>query len=236
MENKDIEKILKESAEEVKVKDFSEKWKDINDRIQSLQNVELKETTSETVLATTVNSSSYQNTTRKRIIYSVCAVFLFIAVCLAIVLPVTLKKSDNIKYLTFNELTNQTVSENEFYKKIEETDLELVNIEKFVVNSYVLLYTKEDGLLVGGKLEIVDETDGVWSEIVFYDSIIKSSFDIGKDYKTCGINGFNIEYKTELTEDYYTSKVKAVKNSTSYELECLSLDENIESFFEKIFG
>lgn len=239
MENKDIEKLLKESADEVQMKDFSERWEKLKVRIDSAQRVALEETTSETVLATSANSNLSQNSIKTKIIISVCAVFLIIAICLAIVLPITLKKdgapisNGETKYLYFDDLDYVMVSENEFYSKLEETDLKIFNTENFILDNYFLLYT-EESVLVGGKLELFDEVDGVYSEVVFYDTSVKSSLEIINDYKTCNINGVNIIYKYEPTEDYYI--VKAVNDNTSYELKCTAADENVESFFEKLFG
>ena len=235
MENKDVEKLLKESAEELKAKDFSERWKNISERINSAQEVEIKETTSETVLVTSVNTNTSQNSIRKKIGFSVCAVFLLRVMCLAIVLPITLKTNDKPIFFNLDELNNDGVSEDEFYNKIYEADLKIFNIEDFDVDSYILFYT-EDNIVVGGKFEINDEDEGIYSKVIFYDTSVKSSFEIGEDYKSYNVNGFNIEYKTALFEELYSTTAKAVGANISYEFECLAIDENIESFFDKLFG
>ncbi|MBD5631799.1 MAG: hypothetical protein HDP34_01025 [Clostridia bacterium] len=233
MENKDIEQLLKESADEVKVKDFSERWENIKDRICSTKEIELKETTSETVLATSANSNLSQNSVRKKIIISVCAIFLLIGLCLAIVLPLTLKNNDKI-YFNLNELKHEIVTEDEFYAQIEETALKIFDLKSFEVDNFVLYYT-EDNIVVGGKIEISDEE--TFATVVFYNTSVKSSFEIGTDNKTCVKGGYNIEYITEIDADeLYSSMAKAVGANISYEFDCLSLDENIETFFEKIFG
>ena len=234
MEDKEIEALLKESAEEVKVKDFSERWEKLKGRIDSAQEVELKETTSETVLATNANTNISQISVKNKIIVSLCSVFFLIVLCLAIVLPLTLKNNGKI-YFNLLELIGVPVSENEFYDNLGESDLKVVNLEKFEIDSYALLYT-QDNLLVGGRVDISDE-DGVMASIVFYDSTVKSSFEADEDYKTCNTNGFNIEYKTVLDEDeLYSTTARAVSTNISYEFKCLSVTENIETFFEKFFS
>lgn len=235
MENKDIEKLLKESANEVKIKDFSERWEKIKERIDSAQEVELKETTSETVLATSSNTSVSQNSVRNKFIVSVCAVFLIIGICLAIVLPLTLKHNDKI-YFSLHELTPVTVTENEFYDNLDKTDLKIFNLEKFEVNSYALLYT-QDNILVGGRFDITDEEEGVLVSLTFYNSSVTSEFKADKDYNLYNVNGFKIDYKTKLNDNgLYLTTAKAVGKNISYELKCLSGEENIETFFQKFFG
>ena len=236
MEDKDIEKYLKERAEEVKVKDFSERWNSISERINSAQEVELKATASETVLATSSNSNMSNNAVSKKLIISLSMVFLAIALCLAIVLPITLKKTGEQIYFNFNDLSNTSVSADEFYDKIEEADLNIVDIQKFEASSYGLYYT-EDNKVAGGRFDIFDEDEVVFVKVIFYSTLVKSSFETGEDFKSCNVNGFKIEYKTGLSEDeQYETRAKAVSDSINYELVCLSADENIENFFNKLFG
>ncbi|MDE7167730.1 MAG: hypothetical protein K2O28_02645 [Clostridia bacterium] len=237
MEDKDIEQYLKERADEVKVKDFSERWEKLKGRIEAAQEVELKETASETVLATSSNGNVSSNAVRKKLIISLSAVFLAIALCLAIVLPITLKKNDVRHYLSFKDLSSsEALTADEFYDQIEETDLNIVDIQKFEASSYGLYYTDENKV-VGGRFDIFDEDEGILASIVFYDIIVISSFEIGEDFKSCDVNGFYIEYKTEPDDDeLYSTRAKAVGTKISYEFDCLSADENIETFFNKFFG
>ena len=234
MENKDIEQLLQESADEVQVKDFSERWENIKGRINSAQEVELKETTSETVLATSSSGTVSSNTVIKNWIYSIGAFFLFIAVCLAVVLPITLKQNNTPMYLDLFKLESKLVSEDEFYNKINETDLKLFETEDFEIDNYKLLFT-EDNIVVGGSLDVADED--IYATVVFYGTSVKSSFKIGTDYNARTINGFHLEYMTKPDDDgLYSTKAQAVSINICYEFECWSLAENVESFFNKILG
>ncbi|MDE6667974.1 MAG: hypothetical protein K2K38_06475 [Clostridia bacterium] len=237
MEDKDIEQYLKERADEVKVKDFSERWEKLKGRIEAAQEVEVKETASETVLATSSNGNVSNNAVRKKLILSLSAVFLAIAVCLAVVLPITLKKNDVRQYLSFKDLAaSDMLTADEFYGQIEETNLVIVDIQKFEASSYLLYYT-DDNEVVGGKFDVFDEDEVIFANVVFYDTIVESSFEIGEDFKSYNINGFRIDYKIGLNEkEQYKTTAKAVSDSINYELVCLSAEENIESFFNKFFG
>ncbi len=234
MRNKDIEKLLKESVEEVKVKDFSERWTEIRGTISQEQNDVLQETSTETVLSTSSNSNVTKKSASKKIIYSLCAFFLLTVLCLAIVLPITLNKGGERKYLNLSDLTVKVVTDSVFSDKLNETGLEIVNFDKLEINVYMLIVDGND--IVGGGLEVIDEVYGIYSELMFFDLSVESLFKIGEDYKTCKINGFEIEYSTELTDGNYVSKIKALKRNTKFQIECIALEEDITGFLEKIFG
>ena len=91
--------------------------------------------------------------------------------------------------------------------------------------------------MFGGGFDIFDEDEIVLAKIIFYETTIISSFEIGEDFKPYNVNGFHIDYKTELNEEeQYETVAKAASDSIIYELDCLSAEENIESFFNKLLG
>ena len=235
MEDKEIEQLLKESADKIKMKDFEERWEAISDRINANQSCECKEEIQSTVLVTSANRTQTHNLLRKRIIVSVCSIFAVILLCLAIVLPIVLKKDKGPKYYLFLNLTNSNVTESQFFDGIGKSDLTLIELSDFDMSSFTFYYT-EDNKLVGGALELSDEELGVYSELTFYLNIVMSGFGVGTDYKDYSVNGYNVIYNTEYAEEAYTTKAKATKANMVYELSILSLDDNLESLFDKLFN
>ena len=175
MEDKEIEQLLKESADKIKMKDFSERWEEIRDRLDFPQSAEVTVESGETVLATSSNVNMTQHTMRKKVLYSLCTVFLLIVICLAVVLPLTLNRNSERKYLTWSDLTEHNVSESEFFDGLEKSNLKIVDFAKYQIEQYFLYYSPEE-VLVGGSLEFLDEECGVLATIRFYDSIVKSPF------------------------------------------------------------
>ena len=235
MEDKEIEHLLKESAEKIKMKDFSERWSVISEKIQSSQVLGDNVTADQTVLVSQTNNVLSRASITKKIVYSVCSVFLFVAICLAVVLPICLIKNEEQPRYALNGLNSFNVSESSYYDEIHKSGLAVIDFSGFETNIYTLFYTKDD-VLVGGGAEITDEEFGGYIELVFYTDKVTSQFDIGLDFKKCVINGYKIEYKTETTEDFYSTKAKAVKGNIVYELDCLAVEENIEVLFEKLFS
>ena len=234
MEDKEIENILKESANNVKLKDFNDRWDEINPKLDLSQNIDLTEKKPETVLVTSSSSNHTHNNKINKYLYSLIAVFLVAILCLAIILPLTLKNNDRT-YFNEDELTNIAVSESEFYDKVKDSDLNIVDFSKFEINKFVLLYSPDD-ILVGGMLEFIDEELMVFTTVTFYDSSVISYFNFGEEHKDLVINETSIIYNITLSEDLYEVKALANSGNINYEFECLVLDEEINGFFNKIFG
>ena len=234
MDDKSIEQNLKESADRIKTKDFSERWKDISGRIQTVSEVD-KEVIKDAVLLEASGVNTSQSPVRKNFIISICALFLIFAVILAIVLPIVLNRNESPSYLNPDQLTYKKMSKDEFYTELKNSDIELVDISKFEINVYYLGYTDEMEI-AGGIVEALDEADDIIAEIYFYKDIVVSTFDVGSESKEYVTNGIIVEYATVIDEEFYNSKAKATKNKIIYNISCLALEEDISSFFEKLFG
>ncbi len=235
MEELEVEKLLKESSEKIKMKEFSERWDKISEKIQTVSGCEQKEVVQSAVLATTANENFQTNTVKRKIIYSVCGLFLIIVLCLAIVLPVMLAKNEAPKLYAVKDLKRVSVSESEFDSAIAESDLSITDLSEYNKDIYALLYNS-DNVLFGGSLELTDDELGIYTLLVFYKNNIISDFTVGEEYIESEVNGYKIKYKTVFADDSYTTKAIAEKGNMVYELDCLALENNIESFFEKLFG
>ena len=188
MEDKEIEQLLKESADKIKMKDFSERWEAISDRINESQSCVCQEKVQSTVLVTASNQTQSDNTFRKKVIFSVLGLFVAIVTCLAIVLPITLGRNNEKKYL-FNELTNFNVTESEFYDAIAESDLKLLQLSGFEQDSFLTYYTS-DSKIVGGSVELTEEELGVYIKLVFYTNNVVSKFEVGTGLIDINVKGY----------------------------------------------
>lgn len=127
------------------------------------------------------------------------------------------------------------MSKNEFYAELKNSEMELVDISDFEIDVYYLAYNDEMEI-VGGRFEAVDEVYGLIVEINFYKDIVNSIFDVGPESKEYNIDGLIIEYTTVFDDEFYNTTATATKNKIRYNINCLSLEEDISRFFEKIFG
>lgn len=235
MEDKDIEQMLKDSADKIKMKDFSERWEAISDRIQAGQSCECKETVQSAVLVAPNSKTVTEDTFKKKIIISICSLFAAVLICLAILLPVVLnKKKEPTRYL-FNSLLNSQVTGSEFFDAVDNSDLVLIGLSGYELNAYTLYHTPDNNL-VGGKIELNEEEFGALVELAFYKYNVTSKFEVGTEYEEYTVNGYKIIYNTENSEDFYTTKAKATKGNMVYDLNVTSLDDNLTSLFDKLFG
>lgn len=235
MDDKEIEQKLKESAQKIKAKDFEERWATISERIDADQSQDGGDEVQSAVLVTSANTVHTVNSLRKKFLFAFCGIVAAIAICLAIVLPIVLGKDKGQKYYYILNLTNESVSESEFFDGIEQSDLTLFDLTDFELDTFSLYYTA-DGGLAGGGVEVIDESLEIFAKLVFYTNNVRSDFEVGTDYSEYVVNGYNVNYKTENAEVFYTTKAKATKGSMVYELTITAADDNPKILFDKLFG
>lgn len=234
MEDKEIERRLKESVEKIKMKDFEERWEAISDRIGAGHSCEGAERIQSAVLVTSDNRTQSQSSVRKIIIFAICSIFAVAAIILAIVLPLTLGKNKGQKKFLSQELVSVSATESSFYNAVNNSSLKVIDLSEFSKDQYFLYYTN-DNELAGGSVEVIVEELGVYIELVFYRDNVISKFEIGTDYKEYTVNGYKVIYSTENAEVYYAAKAKVTKANIVYELTITSGDDNIQSVFDKLF-
>lgn len=225
MDDKNIERNLKDSADNIGTKDFSERWKEISGRIKADTEKD-QAINKDLVLVEASGVNTSQSAIRKNFIISICTLFLIIVVILAIVLPIVLNINENPSYLNPSQLAYKSMSKNEFYAELKNSEMELVDISDFEIDVYYLAYNDEMEI-VGGRFEAVDEVYGLIVEINFYKDIVNSIFDVGPESKEYNIDGLIIEYTTVFDDEFYNTTATATKNKIRYNINCLSLEEDI---------
>ncbi|MDE6850186.1 MAG: hypothetical protein K2J54_02545 [Clostridia bacterium] len=235
MEQKDVEKQLKEEAAKLKNKDFSERWEVIKDKIHPSGDEMRGEVLSEQkVFSTTSGNRSESGVVKKKLIFYSGLVVLLIAVCLAIVLPLTLRKPQE-RFLGLADLDRKNVSESEFNTAIENSDIKIINLSNYELEALYILVNKDNKVL-GGSADIVDFQTDSYTQLVFYSSNVKSEFEISNDSEIYNINNVKIKYITTAGEDYYTTVAIADSGAVIYELNCMTVDENVTAVFDRLFG
>ncbi|MDE7256518.1 MAG: hypothetical protein K2N50_00990 [Clostridia bacterium] len=235
MEEKDVEKQLKEEAAKLKNKDFSERWEVIKDKIHpSAEEMRGEVLSEQKVFTTTSGSRSERGVAKKKLILYSGLVVLVIAVCLAIALPLTLRKPQE-RFLGLADLDRKNVSESEFNTAIENSDIQIINLSNYELDMLYIL-TTENSTVLGGGAEVIDfETDS-YNKLVFYSAKVTSDFEISNDSEIYNVNNVKIKYITTAGEDYYTTVAIADSGAVIYELNCMTVDENVTAVFDRLFG
>jgi len=234
MDNKDIEEKLKCSASKIEMKDFSTRWADISTRINLTSNIKEEVCCEEPVLVTSNGGRFSTFTKLKSPWLIVVSVILLIGIVLGIVLPIVLNKETD-RYFSYYELTEKAVSIDEFNNEISNSGFRIVNLSEYDVNSHRLLLSP-DNSIVGGSIEFTDEEKGILLTINFHTRFVISEFDIGLTFNEYKTNTANVKYKTIVEDDIYSTVATTTYKDLIYEMEVISLDENLIYLFDSLFN
>ena len=236
MDYKDIEKELKKKADQITLKCFDERWDRIKDRISDTEEVDVS--IEEPVLVSVTGSETVKSGKRinkKLLIEILVPVFVLLALC-AIILPQILRKKDDaIRYFNLEELSYVGVTEKEFYSDIENSTLSTIDFTKYDGSSFGLYRTTEN-VVLGGKIDILDETDYFMASVKFYSNVVITDFKIETENEVYNVNGFDVKYVTEFEDETYITVAIATNAEMRYEMEITSFDDNITAKFDKLFA
>lgn len=235
MEEKDIEKQLKEEAAKLKQKDFAERWEVIKDRISpSVEGIRGEVLSEQKVSATTSGSHAESGGLKKKLLIFSGLAALLIGVCLAIVLPITLRKPQQQRFLGLADLERKDVNKSEFEHALQNSDMQIIDLNYELDMLYILV--TDDNKVMGGGADVLDPETGSYSQLTFYSSNVKSEFVIGENFQTYSVDNVKIKYETSADNDYYTTVAIADSGSVIYELNCITGDENVIAVFDRLFG
>lgn len=236
MDYKDIEKELKKKADQITLKSFDERWDRIKNRISDPEEVNVS--IEEPVLVSGAGSDfvkSGKRINKKLLIEILVPVFVLLALC-AIILPQILrKKDDSIRYFNLEELSYVSVTEEEFYLSIDNSTLSIIDLSLYECNACCLLMTPEN-VVVGGKVDILDEVDFFMVSMSFYSSVVITDFKIETESEIYNVNGFDVKYRTKFQGDAYFTIAIATNPEMRYEMEITSFDDDVTAKFDKLFA
>ena len=225
MEEKEVEKRLKESAENIEVRDFSEVWQDIEHNVQPPK--------------------------KRRYVrlFSGIAAALSIIIC-AVFIPLYFnsapEQADNSQpgeqpeqiYLE-QDLINSIIDGKDFSSTLFAANIDIVNINKYCIVSSSIYKTISQKVL-GGYLELTDDLNNSTFFLVvqFYHQSVQSSRPtVDYDYNYT-VEGAVIEYRVKEAypeEGVYTYDIKAKYLQTNYYMEYTCFSEDITSFLTDFF-
>lgn len=221
MDIKETEKKLEQSANDIKMRDFSEVWQDIKGEIEVPQKTQKKAWS-------------------KRYFPAILAAcfMLIIAIALPIYLLNPPKISEEIYFQ--DKLSMVNVDETTFFTELSNAKVTHVSFSAYVVNGCAL-YKTEDGKTKGGFVDMCDDANSP-TEILkmkFYDGSVQIDDEFGKNYdKSYSKEGLTVSYKLKDSyPDYsvYIYDIKASYNEVNYLIEYTGSASNPDTFFESFF-
>ena len=236
MDYKDIEKELKKKADQITLKSFDERWDRIKNRISDTEEVNVS--IEEPVLVSGTGSETVKSGKRinkKLIIEILVPVFVLLALC-AIILPQILrKKDDSIRYFNLEELSYVGATEEEFYLSIDNSTMSIIDLSLYEISGCRLLVSSEN-VVLGGKVDILDEESMFMASVTFYSAVVITDFEIEAENEIYNVNGFDVEYVTEFEDETYITVAIATNAEMRYEMEITSFDDDVTATFDKLFA
>lgn len=225
MEEKEVEKRLKESAENIEVRDFSEVWQDIEHKVQPPKKRKYVRLFSGIAAALSV---------------IICAVFIPLFFNPAPEQSENDQHDDQEQVVYFDdELVVDAVNSEEFVRQLSESSVNLVDISNYVITSSYL-HLSTDKKVLGGMIELTDDLNNPTFFLavqLYHQSVQSSRPTVDYDYNYT-VEGTVIEYRVKevFPEDGgYTYDIKAKYLQTNYYMEYTCFSEDITSFLTDFF-
>ncbi len=236
MDDKDIERILKDSANKTELMPNEERWNRIKDRLDMQVKVEEPVLQEVTVAASAGNASAnIFGSPRGRITFGfiVCCVCLIL--CLAIVLPIYFSRPGEHRYMNEDDLNFVQCTDVEFYDGIEKSKIDVVDLTKYELSNLNLFkFDNED--IYGGGCEFNYNELGAKIKVAFYSKFVQIN---DKDY----IKNLNYEIvdtkilygKIENSSPFNQYQALAKRKGVTYKIEYTAVEDNVLAFFDEFF-
>jgi hypothetical protein len=235
-ENEQIENILKKSAEEIELKPFSERWQDIENRLEfdNGEKVVIKEQVPILSMQNNTSEDFSKKPADNKIKIFVWSICLLLVAVLVILIPISFHKTEPV-YFGPDDLTSEIVSKEMFWSEITKSKIDIVDMDGYECEDYALLKT-EIGEVQGGTFIINDDENLALINVTFYSSsVIISNEDFIESDKYNIDNTVISYYRLEDNIDLFEYEVLANHKNVTYELKYLSVTDNILEFFNKFF-
>lgn len=215
----EFEKRLQEEADNIKMRDFSEVWEEVEKMIKEKQ-----------------------RSKRRRMIMRGAAAASVVVVSLAIIVPVTLNKQESGRRYFAETLKKVSVNEDTFYSELAKAKIPVADFSDFVVQVYRIWKTPK-GETRGGEIEIYEDGLNVdmFASIRFYTSSVIMEESRFSDYNlSYEVNGGTMTYKLkdyvqdEVSEAYIYSAFGKC-NNVAYIIEYTSIKDDLLDFFDSLF-
>lgn len=228
MDDKEVEKKLQESADNIETRDFSLVWKDIQHKVEVPQKK------------------------MPAFWWKLAASAASIAVACSIIIPLAINQnqqqadtdsssssSQQLVYLA-DELSVVDATAEDFFNQVAMAGIDLVDVSDYMVVSSAL-FKAPDAVVKGGQLELTDDLENstVFLMLRMYDQSVVVEDELQTQYNfNYTVNDASIEYR--IKEAYpdvgiYIYDIKANANSVNYYMEYTCFTEDIKPFLDEFF-
>ena len=214
MQDKELEKVLQEKADNTKMREFSQVWKEIKDEVVS----EKKE-----------KKSIFKN----KFFLVFAPAFLAICIVLTPLLIFNPFSPQEKIYLT-DELILTPVTEKEMFDGLLSASIAHVDLSEYIIVNASIYHTEEREAK-GACFSFYKET--FFAEMQLYDKSVDLEIKIDLYDTNCKVNSADVYYKFKSAESgFYEYSVYATCNNVKYLIEYSGVTDNLMEFLNDFFA
>ena len=212
MQDKDFDKLLKESIDKEPIRDFSEVWAEIKDQLEP-------------------KKEEKKFSWKKWFPIALTSVAVIVCVVL---LPFLIKQPELPQEELFyaDTLSKEEVSSLEFFNGLEELNVVNITSEKYEITETMLYFTEENEIKGASFIIYAESPIAIYAEIALYDKGVDAGVDLEKSYdSTCQVKSASVKYKLKQeTEGVYAYDVYILNNNVQYIMYYTGLSEDLLGF------
>lgn len=235
-EIEEIEKLLKESADNMKIMPYEQRRARLAERLGFSENREAETVSAtEPAVATNNGTAGGNGFFHNKSGLIVGLAILFCCIVLAIVLPFVLKKETRF---LFGNLEQVNCTQQEYETELSAAKLDTPDFSDYNIELYRLWLTSEKGVK-GWGLNYFDEKNECLIRLNFFDKSvidIQTIDDFDKLHLQTSVNNTSIQYYTQKTDGTYNTIALASYKNATYRIQCVSAQEDISGVFRDLFG
>lgn len=219
MQDKELEKVLQEKADNVKMRDFSEVWDEIKDEI-STQKKEKK--------------SIFKN--KFFLIFAPALLVICIALTpLFFLKPTPTPPPDKIYFA--DKLLVNMVTTDELLDGLSLANVTHVNLSKYILTDTYLYYT-ENTEVKGAKLTFYNESNMTFfAKMKLYDKSVDLKINTSLYENNIQVNSADVFYKFKSNSSgFYDYELYATYNNVKYVIEYSGVTDNLMEFLTEFFA
>ncbi|MBE5734482.1 MAG: hypothetical protein E7347_05490 [Clostridiales bacterium] len=218
MQDKELEKILQEKADKIEMREFSEVWDKLKDKVAP----ERKE-----------KKSIFKNK------FFLAFVPSLLAICIILTPFLFFKPTPTPEEVFYSdELNLVSVTKQEAFDGLLNANITHVDLSGYVFYDTSLYYT-EKMEVKGAYLEFYNENPSTFiAKMDLYDKSVDLNLDIEALYDTnCNVNSANVFYKFKSADSgFYEYSVYATHNNVKYVIEYSGITDNLMEFLTDFFA
>ena len=216
MEDKELENLLKEKAESVKMKDFSKVWEEIKDEIKE-----------------PVKEKKFR--WKKWMPMIMASAVLVVCLSLSPIIIKSLSPAPEEQIYFSDDLSKQEVAFDDALSGLAQASINHVDLSDYTFISTFLYYT-EKMEVKGANITFYNST--LFVEMRLYDKNVDLNLNLEMLYdESCKINSTDVLYKSkQKTEGAYSYNIFAVHNNVQYVIEYTAIYDNLNDFLNEFFG